>query len=65
MTETYPFDPAEYLDSEEGIEAYLADARLDGAAALADAVEVVARARTLMQQGESGQRSPTPRQHAR
>lgn len=65
MIETYPFDPAEYLDSEEGIEAYFADARLDGAAALTDAVEVVARARTLMQQRESGQRSQTPRQHAR
>lgn len=47
--ELKPFDPADYLDTEEGIEAYLADARLDGAEALADAVEVVARARTLMQ----------------
>lgn len=46
--ELKPFDPADYLDSEEGIEAYLADARLDGAAALARAASVVARARARM-----------------
>jgi len=47
--ETRPFDPAEYLDSEEAIAAYLADARAGGAEDLADAVEVVARARALME----------------
>ena len=48
MLETLPFDPADYLDSEEGFEAYLADARLDGPGAVADAIEVVARARARM-----------------
>lgn len=43
--ETRPFDPAEYLDSEEAIAAYLADAREDGPEAFSRAVEVVARAR--------------------
>jgi DNA-binding phage protein len=52
MLETLPFDPADYLDSEEGLEAYLADARLDGAEAVADAVEVVARARARMAERE-------------
>jgi DNA-binding phage protein len=46
--ELKPFDPADYLDSEEGIEAYLADASQDGAASLSRAVEVVARARARM-----------------
>jgi len=46
--ETLPFDPAEYLDTEEAIAAYLADARLDGAVALSRAVEVVARARARL-----------------
>lgn len=45
---TLPFDPADYLDSEEEIAAYLADARLDGEEAVADALEVVARARARM-----------------
>lgn len=48
MLKTMPFDPAAYLDSEEGIAAYLADAQLDGAEAVADALEVVARARARM-----------------
>lgn len=43
-----PFDPADYLDTEEGIAAYLADARAFGAEAWDDAVEVVARARARM-----------------
>ena len=43
-----PFDPADYLDSEEGFEAYLADARLDGPEAVADAIEVIARARARL-----------------
>ena len=43
--ETRPFDPAQYLDSEEAIAAYLADAGADGAKALSEATEVVARAR--------------------
>lgn len=46
--ETLPFDPAEYLDTEEAIAAYLADARADGAVALSRAVEVVDRARVRM-----------------
>ncbi len=48
--ETLPFDPAEFLDTEDAIAAYLADARLDGAVALARAVEVVTRARARMRQ---------------
>lgn len=43
--ETRPFDPDEYLDREEAIEAYLADARGHGDQDLADAAEVVVRAR--------------------
>jgi DNA-binding phage protein len=61
--ETLPFDPADYLDTEEAIAAYLADARLDGAVALSRAVEVVARARAridsrggaMSRKGTSGQ----------
>lgn len=45
--ETRPFDPADYLDSEEAIAAYLADARAGGAEELGRAVEVAARARAL------------------
>ncbi len=43
--ETRPFDPAEYLDSEEAIEAYLADARAGGVEERDDAIEIVTRAR--------------------
>ena len=43
-----PFDPADYLDSEDGITAYLEDARTDGPQAYSRAMEVVARARTRM-----------------
>jgi len=50
---TLPFDPAEFLDSEEAIAAYLGDAREDGAEALSRATEVVARARAR-------RRSPEP-----
>jgi len=57
-----PFDPADYLDSEEGIEAYLEDARLDGVAALARADEVVARARARMV--EAGARRSTRKARA-
>lgn len=46
--ETLPFDPAEYLDSEEAIAAYLEDARQDGREASSRAAEVVARARRRM-----------------
>ena len=46
--ETLPFDPAEYLDSEEAIAAYLDDARQDGDEATARAAEVVTRARRRM-----------------
>ena len=38
---TKPFDPAEYLDSEEAIAAYLADAREGDAGETAHAAEVV------------------------
>ncbi|WP_269515826.1 DNA-binding protein [Brevundimonas subvibrioides] len=54
---TLPFDPADYLDTEEAIAAYLADARLDGAVALSRAVEVVARARVRMTKARIGIRS--------
>ena len=54
--ELKPFDPADYLDSEEGIEAYLSDARAFGAEALADAEIVVARARAQMSQASQRRR---------
>lgn len=59
-----PFDPADYLDSEEGIAAYLADARAFGTEALSDAVEAVARARARMTKSRIGVRSPSVRQEA-
>ena len=46
--ELSPFDPADYLDSEEGVEAYLSDARTDGPGAYSRALEVVDRARARM-----------------
>lgn len=46
--ETRPFDPAEYLDSEEAIAAYLADARSGDAEEIAHAAEVADRARALI-----------------
>jgi probable addiction module antidote protein len=48
--ETRPFDPASYLDSEEGIAAYM-DEALDtcDAAFIADALGVIARARGMSQ----------------
>lgn len=55
--ETLPFDPAEFLDTEDAIAAYLADARADGAGALSRAVEVVARARARMTKARIGVRS--------
>ncbi|WP_348641321.1 DNA-binding protein [Granulicella aggregans] len=46
---TRPFDPAEYLDTDEGIEAYMTDALETGDPAfVADAQDVVARAASLM-----------------
>jgi len=43
--ETRPFDPAEYLDTPEGIEAYLEDAFASGdPGEITDALGVVARA---------------------
>ena len=62
--ETLPFDPADYLDSEEGFAAYLADARQDGPAALSRAVAVVARSRARMTKARIGLRSPSVRQEA-
>ena len=46
--ETRPFDPAQYLDSEAAIAAYLTDARAYGGQELSDAMEVVARARAAL-----------------
>ena len=60
------FDPADYLDSEEGFQAYLADARLDGPTALSRAVEVVARARARMGKSNLAVNEPSdgPRRRA-
>lgn len=45
---TKPFDPAEYLDTDEAIAAYMTDALESGDAAfVADALGVVARARGM------------------
>ena len=55
--DTRPFDPADYLDSEEAIAAYLADARAEGASALSRAVAVVGRARARMTKARIGVRS--------
>jgi len=60
-----PFDPADYLDSEEGFQAYLADARLDGPASLSRAVAVVARARARMAQSASAPGKSSPNQKQR
>ena len=46
--EVTPFDAADYLEGEDGIEAYLADARSDGAQAYARALKVVSRARSRL-----------------
>ncbi len=61
---TKPFDPADYLDTEEGIAAYLADARDFGPEAYAVAVEVVARARARMSRPRIAVRSPSVQQEA-
>lgn len=46
---THIFDPAEYLDDEETIEAYLEEARAFGdAAVVRDAQRVVSRARARL-----------------
>ena len=46
--QTRPFDPADVLDTAEGIEAYLSDAFEHGdAGEIADALGVVARARGM------------------
>ena len=47
-----PFDPAEYLDTAEGVEAYLADAYRSGDQAQIDrTLAVVARARGMTELG--------------
>lgn len=47
---TRPFDPAEYLDSDEGIAAYIEEALdIGDPAFIADALGVVARARGMSQ----------------
>ena len=45
---TKPFDPADYLQDEEDMALYLEDARAFGPEAVADAIEVIARARARM-----------------
>jgi probable addiction module antidote protein len=46
--ETTPFDPAQVLDSPEGVEAYLADAFAErDASAITEALGVVARAKGM------------------
>ena len=62
-----PFDPADYLDSEEGTAAYLADARADGAVALSRAVEVevVARARARLAQNDAARLPSSPGENRR
>lgn len=51
--ETRPFDPSEYLDTPEGIEAYLQDAFAGGEPAeITDALGVVARAIGMSQLAE-------------
>lgn len=51
--ETRPFDPAEYLDTPEGVEAYLQDAFSCGdPAEIVDALGVVARAMGMTQLSE-------------
>lgn len=51
--ETRPFDPAEYLDTPEGVEAYLEDAFAGGdPAEITDALGVVARAIGMSQLAE-------------
>ena len=51
--ETRPFDPATYLDSPEGMLAYLDGAFADGdAGEISDALGVVARARGMSQLAE-------------
>lgn len=48
--ETRPFDPATFLDSEEGMAAYMTEALETGDAAfIADALGVIARARGMAQ----------------
>ncbi len=61
---TRPFDPADYLDTEEGIAAYLADARSFGSQAYSEAVDVVARARARMKSGRIGASSGYVRKEA-
>lgn len=62
--DTRPFDPADYLTSEEGIAAYLLDARSFGAQAYSEAVEVVARARDRMRGARIVRRSSSVRKEA-
>jgi probable addiction module antidote protein len=51
--ETRPFDPVEYLDTPEGIQAYLQDAFAGGEPAeIVDALGVVARAMGMSQVAE-------------
>lgn len=51
--QTTPFDPAKYLDTPEGIEAYLADAFEEAdPAGIADALGVVARAKGMSKLAE-------------
>ena len=58
---TRPFDPTDYLETEEDMAVYLADARLDGPEAVADAMEVIARARARVAASASAPRSRSAR----
>ena len=51
--ETRPFDAVDYLDSEEGIRAFLADALRDSPEAFTHAQGVAARARTMIRVRQS------------
>ena len=60
------FDPADYLDSEEAIAAYLEDARQDEGGAFSRALDVVARARRRLRRPQpiSLDELRTAREHA-
>jgi hypothetical protein len=61
---TLPFDPADYLYDEEDLALYLEDARAFGADAVADAMQVIARARARIAEPGIVSRSPSVRQEA-
>ena len=57
---TFPFDAADYLDSDEAVEAFLADAFETGdASEIADALGVIARAKGMSRVAEDAGLSRT------